>query len=557
MRLPAVPLLDQVMDASVRRVRLLLGEGLPLGDLTRVLAAAFASRPALQAAEQVPGLPAREVRTYAELEDDVAHLAAAHADAGLLGQRVGVICSNRVDVLLHVLSLSRAGAVALPLNHRLRPEEMAAALEAAGASALVADAPWVEPLFASGHGAGLGCTWTGAGGAATRPGRDLPAWLRAHADARLQRGPAPDLASPALLLATSGTTGRPKVARLSSRSLLGALGRVHALPIGHQRGPRAGRDVLLAALPLVHVMGLSTMLAALCAGIRAVHLEHFEAAHVLSSIEAVQPNVFVGVPTMYSDLEAAGASERDLSSVQLWISAADAMPPERARRFQRYGALERVLGRRLGSAAFADIYGMVELGGAAALRLYLPSPRVLDLPALAVLLPKFEARVVDEAGAPQGWGWPGELQLRGPSVFSGYEGGAGPREGGWFPTGDLARLWPGGFFQFVGRAGERLKVGGFSVFPAEVEEALRAHPAVSDVVLVGLPDPRLGEVPAALVVPRAQRFDADEFLAWAKDRVAGYRRPHRAFAVHELPRGRNGKLDRRTAREMALALAHQ
>src|SRR5262249_47022220 len=114
--LPAVEFLDRLLDRSVRRVRLLLGESLPLGELTRVLAAAFGARPALQAAEQTPGLPLRELQTYEELEDDVAHLAAAHAEAGLAGQRVGIICANRVDVLLHVLSLARAGAVALPLN---------------------------------------------------------------------------------------------------------------------------------------------------------------------------------------------------------------------------------------------------------------------------------------------------------------------------------------------------------------------------------------------------------------------------------------------------------
>src|SRR5207248_3359542 len=112
----------------------------------------------------------------------------------------------------------------------------------------------------------------------------------------------------ALLLTTSGTTGRPKVAVLSSRALLGALGRLHALPVGRSRGLRAGRDVVLSALPLVHVMGFSALLGALCSGVQAIHLDRFEAAAVLDAIEAHHPNVFVGVPTMYADLEAAGAA---------------------------------------------------------------------------------------------------------------------------------------------------------------------------------------------------------------------------------------------------------
>jgi acyl-CoA synthetase (AMP-forming)/AMP-acid ligase II len=207
------------------------------------------------------------------------------------------------------------------------------------------------------------------------------------------------------------------------------------------------------------------------------------------------------------------------------------------------------------SAAFADVYGMVELGGPAALRLYLPSPAGVDLPALGVLLPGFSARAVDDAGRKLSLGAVGALQIRGPGVFSGYEGGEAPVEGGWFTTGDLARVWPGGVFQFAGRAGERLKVSGFSVFPAEVEEALRAHPDVADVVLVGVPDERLGEAPAALVVPRSGKLDEREFLTWAEAHVAGYRRPRRAFSVPSLPRGRNGKLDRKAARAKAIELS--
>src|SRR5207237_407186 len=157
--------------------------------------------------------------------------------------------------------------------------------------------------------------------------------------------------------------------------------------------------------------------------------ERFDAAGVLSAIEELRPNVFIGVPMMYADLEAAGAAQRDLSSVQLFVSAADAMPVDRACRFQRYGSLEQLSGRKLITAAFADVYGMVELGGPAALRLYPPSPAGLELPVVAVLLPRFEARVVGDDGRPLGWGSSGALHLRGPSVFQGYEGGAGLLDG--------------------------------------------------------------------------------------------------------------------------------
>ena len=548
------------MIPLLSRAKLLAGVGVPLGALPRVLADAFGERPA------VDGL------TYGEIEERVARL--AYGWRGVTGA-VGVVCANRFDIVLNVLALARAGASPLPINHRLREEERAAALAAAGATAVVADAGVAVPR--------------GLAALEASPGRG-----------RLDDA----IGDPPLLLCTSGTTGLPKVVRLSSRSLLGAVGRLHALPVGRPRAAktlwsarldlaqwlRAGRDVMLAALPLTHVMGLGTMLAGLCAGIRIIHLERFDAANVLDRIELDGPNVFVGVPTMYADLEAAGAAERDLGSIELWVSAADAMPEGRARRFQQYGTLAVPRGRRVGTAVFADVYGMVELGGPAAVRIYPPAPRGRELPSIGVLLPGFSARVVGADGRALRRGSAGELQLKGAGVFTGYErgdargngngeahgngsahGSVDARSGdasrsrddargsgnarsasgdGWFSTGDLARLGPGGTFAFVGRKADRLKIGGFSVFPAEVEAELRGHPRVAELAIVGVPDERLGERPVALVVPR-DGFDADEFLAWASDRVAPYRRPRAVLTVPALPVGNNGKLDRRTATTFA------
>lgn len=542
---------------AAARARLVFGGGLPLGELTRVLAEAYGDRPAIAAETATPGLP-RRLRTYAALDEDVGRLAAA-CQAALPGDphTVAILCANRIDVLLHVLAISRAGRVPLPLNARLRPDEQAAAISAAGAEALVADADAAAPLLAAAPappaGRPLRVLWTGAGGAPLRDGFDLAAWLSAHPHESAQPAPL-DADAPGILLCTSGTTGMPKVARLTSRGLLGALGRVHALPVGHRRWLRPGRDVVIVALPLTHVMGLGTLIGALCAGVKVIHLERFDAAKVLERIEEDQPNVFVGVPTMYADLETAGAAQRDLSSIELWVSAADAMPPDRARRFQGYGALVRPAGWRLGTAAFADVYGMVELAGPAAVRFYPPAPRGRELPAIGLVLPGFSARVVDAEGRPRRIGGTGELQLKGKGVFAGYQGSGGVPDGGWFATGDIARLGPAGTFAFVGRTADRIKVGGFSVFPAEVEQELRGHPLVQELAVVGVPEERLGEIPVALVVARAG-FDAQEFVEWAASRVAPYRRPRRAFTVEKLPRGGNAKLDRRRAREVAQSIS--
>jgi acyl-CoA synthetase (AMP-forming)/AMP-acid ligase II len=141
--------------------------------------------------------------------------------------------------------------------------------------------------------------------------------------------------------------------------------------------------------------------------------------------------------------------------------------------------------------------------------------------------------------------------MRGASVLRGYEGREGALPGGWFPTGDLAKVWPGGFFTFMGRSRDRLKVAGFSVFPAEVETQLREHPDVAEVVVVGVPDDRLGDRPVALVIPRREPFDTDAFVAWAAGKVAAYRKPRAALAVASLPRGNHGKIDRAAATKIA------
>ena len=529
---------------------LVAGRGVHLGVFPSILAERYGDRILVEEDHGTPGLGGDGTRSAARIEEAVARLAAAHAAAGRReDERVLVLIGNRFDIVLHALALARVGAVPVPVNPRLRANEIAAIARSSGARAVVADDEVAEALAGDEGLAAHDWSVTGS----QDDGAGLAGWLREHPDERM--GPvARDPSATALLLTTSGTTGTPKAAALSSRGLLSALGRLVAAPVGRSSGPRGGRDLLLAALPLTHIMGFSVALGALSAGVPLLHRSSFDADEALTLIERRRPNVFIGVPTMYADLESAGAADRDLGSIQLWVSAADAMPTDRARRFQRYGGAVRVGGRPLGTAAFVDIYGMVELSGAAAVRVLPPSPSDrIDLPALAVVLPGIEARVVDEDGEPVGRGREGELQFRGGSVLSGYEGrdDAGPDDAGWFATGDHARLYPGGVFQFAGRSRDRIKVGGFSVFPAEVETDLREHPDVADVALVGVPDDRLGERPVALLVPADGDVDTDAYLEWASSAVAGYRRPQAAFVVEGLPRGNNGKLDRRAATDLA------
>jgi acyl-CoA synthetase (AMP-forming)/AMP-acid ligase II len=515
------------------------GRGIHLGDLTATLADRYGDRPAVEDPATTPGLDDGPVRTFRQLENAVARLAALHEARGRgAGDRVLVVVDNRLDVALHAFALARLRAIPVPVNDRLTPHELAAVAEATDATTAVADPDVVDRLPES-----LEVVTTD----------DVAEDLRAHPDRRVEAPGRDDADEVAMLLTTSGTTGVPKAAALTSRGLLASLGRLVLAPVGRARGLRAGRDRVFAALPLTHVMGFAVLLGTLSAGVPLLRRSRFDAEEALDLLERRRPNVVVAVPTMYADLERAGAADRDLSSVQVWVSSADAMPADRARRFQGYGAIVRVGTRGIGSSVFVDIYGMVELSGASAIRIFPPSlVGTLPVPSFAVALPGIEVRAVDEEGNPVPRGTVGELQWRGAGVLEGYEGhDAGPDGDGWFGSGDQARVYPGGFFQFAGRSKDRLKVGGFSVFPAEVEEELREGPGVADLAIVGVPDDRLGERLVAVVVPD-DGFDADGFLAWAKDHTAGYRRPSEVVEVDELPRGNNGKIDRNTATALAL-----
>ncbi|MBS3939621.1 MAG: acyl--CoA ligase [Actinobacteria bacterium] len=516
---------------------LVRGRGVHLGDLTAVLAQRYGDRPAVEDPTPTPGRDADERRSFRDLEVAVGRFAAVLDDVGVAAdQRVMVAIDNRLDVALLTFALARLGAVAVPVNHRLSRGELAAVAEASGAVAAIVDDEVAPRLPA---------------GLALLDSADLGRRL----DDVEPIGPAGgDPRATVVLLATSGTTGMPKAAALTSRGLLGALGRLAALPVGRPRGLRSGRDLVLAMLPLTHVMGLSVLLGSLSAGVLLVRRSRFDAVEALELIERRRPNVVVGVPTMFADLEEKGASAFDLSSVQLWISSADAMPLDRARRFQRHGAIVQVAGRRLGRAAFLDIYGMVELSGAAAVRVLLPGP--LPAPSFAVALPGVAVRAVDEDGRPLRAGRSGELQWRGGSVLQRYEGHheSGRDEGGWFASGDVGRVWRGGVLQVSGRNRDRLKVSGFSVFPAEVEAELRDAPGVREVAIVGVPDDRTGERLVAAVVP-GPGFDADRFLAWAGEQTAGYRRPRDVVVVDEIPRGNHGKIDRAAATDLVVGRA--
>jgi len=336
--------------------------------------------------------------------------------------------------------------------------------------------------------------------------------------------------APALILYTSGSTGRPKGAVLSHAALRAA-NESWAGPVMRL----TPHDVVLAALPLAHSFGLNgALLAPLLAGATVAIQERFSPEDALRAISQYRVTVLPAVATMFQRmLDVPGVSEAACSSLRLAVSGAAPCPWELSQAWRRRTGVRIVRG-----------YGMTELFRPIS---YLADDGA-DLPdAIGRPVPGVEARVVDPEGQALAAGEAGELWIRTPAAMDGYlraeEETLAVIQDGWFKTGDLATISPEGFVSVVGRKKDLILRGGYSVVPGEVEAALLDHPAVAEAAVVGTPHPELGEEVAAFVTLRpGARADADELVAFCRERLAAFKYPRRVTFVGELPKSATGKV---------------
>lgn len=483
------------------KARLAFDHDLTLADVFDRLAAAGPDRLLV---DELGGA----TRTMGEAAEVVAGWAGGIRTAIDDGDIVVVATPNGYDQLLLCAAVSRAGGVPAPVNDRLRPDEI---------EHIVADAH--APLV-------------------LRRVDDVP-----DGGTPVATAPDVDARDVGAVFYTSGTTGRPKGAQLSHRSIVGQMNRTALIP-----GGITGEA--LFSLPMAHIMGFIVALGLAYAGVPARFLPRFRAEQVLDEVEGRRSSIYVGVPAMYRMLLDAGAEDRDLRCVRLWIAGADAMPTELADRFTRMGALLTLPGgRHLGRALFAEGYGMVETGGSGALRFAVPGlPGSISR--LGIPSPGYKTRVVDPEGREVTRGQVGELQLKGPGVLKGYRGADEATsdlftEDGWLRTGDLVRRAPLGAFAFEGRAKDIIVRGGYNVYAVEVEQALERHEAVLEAAVVGLRDERLGEVPvAAVVLAHGSTCEPDDIIAFAKEQLSSYKVPSRVMVVDHLPESATRKVRR-------------
>lgn len=482
----------------IARARFLLGGGHTLGTLLADLAAIHGG------GRLVTEAGGGEL-TYREAADRVAAWAGAVAEQVEPGDRVVLALPNGYDLLLAALAVSRAGAIPVPVNDRMRPDEVEHVIEDSGAHLVVRDTAELD-----------------------------------GADPLLTAAPA-EPGDVAALFYTSGTTGKPKGAELTHRALIGGVTAGAANPDW-----LFGLEAVVG-LPIAHIMGFAALMGLACGGIPVYFLPRFRPTDVLDALESRKSSLFIGVPAMYRMMWEAGAAERDLRSVRVWISGADAMPPDLAAEFRKLGASVHLpIVGSLGDALFVEGYGMVETGGAAAAKLSLPAVGDSLLP-----LPGYQFKVVDELGHDVAVGGEGELWMKGPGVLKGYWGSPeatadAVTADGWLRTGDLVRKGPLGTATFAGRKKDVFMHGGYSVYAREVEAALEEHPDVLEAAVVGLPDDTKGAVPAAAVrVADDGDLTPDALVDWAAERLSAYKAPQRVLFVDDLPRTGTTKVQKR------------
>lgn len=466
----------------------------------------------------------------------IGKVASALRDMGVgPGERVGICTSNNADLPLCIFAIARAGAVAVPMNYMLKAKEMAYIMQNCGAHTIIVD----REIFDANIGRkeelpGIE-RWIMAG-----PREECSEGFlsldeaMSAADGEFEANLDPD--ETVAIFYTSGTTGFPKGAVMTSRNLLTAQKIAGAiLPVG----PRA-KGVF--CLPAAHVMGFGCYIIGACVGLQAYFMRHFSPKEVLEAMEREKASLFVGVPAMYAMMLAEGIDSYDLSNLKMLGSAADAMPEEYVEAFRDKGTLFR-LGPLRARAFFAEVYGMVELAGTATLKvaiLGLRYPRgCVGWPVLPV-----RVRILDEDGRVLPPGEVGEVAVSGPGITSGYWGNEEATTelivDGWLRTGDVGKKDRLGRLFFVDRVKDVIKCGGYSVFSVEVEKEVLEHPDVADAAVVGVPHPLKKQVPVAVVTlnPGAETSE-EEILAWCREHIAGYKSPRavRIIAPEEMPYG--------------------
>ncbi|MCW2796810.1 MAG: AMP-dependent synthetase and ligase [Nocardioides sp.] len=493
--------------------------------------------------------------TWSQLDDEVGRIATGLGAAGIVaGYRVMVAMGNRIEFVTTYLGVLRAQAVAVPVNPRATPGELARMVADSGSRMVVTDVDTVRAvreavailaraLDGEDEDGGLEPELVERAvqprvvvvGGTLLPGERSYDHLRA--DKARFVPPLQDPEKLAALLYTSGTSGRPRAAMLTHRALLANIAQVARVD------PRMihGDDVVLGVLPLFHVYGLNAVLGGVIRHrAKLVLVDRFDPQGTLDLIEDEACSVIPVAPPVFAYWRGEEHLKDRLGPVRLILSGSAPLSPELVDEFTQATQIPVHQG-----------YGLTEASPVVTSTLI---SQKLQAGSVGAALPGIGLRLVDEAGrAPEGED-PGEIQISGANLFSGYwpDGTGGPDADGWWSTGDVGFLDATGDLFLVDRLKELVIVSGFNVYPVEVEEVIREVDGVVEAAVIGVEDPVTGEAVVAYVRTTGSDPGAVEAAvrAHCEQRLARFKRPSRVEIVDQLPLTVTGKVQKGRLRGM-------
>ncbi|WP_235833665.1 class I adenylate-forming enzyme family protein [Aeromicrobium chenweiae] len=484
----------------------------------------------------------REV-TWRELDESADAVARALSGRGLVaGHRVAVVMANRIDLPIAYFGILRGGMVAVPINPRSTTREIGRMLADSRTRVVLCDEAGVEQVREAVTD-DMQVSVIVDGAAPLAEETSFESFL-ADAPAAPPAAPA-DVEALAVVLYTSGTSGKPRGVMLTHRALIANIEQIARLD------PPAVTpdDVCLGLLPMFHIYGLNCVLGqAVRQGARVVMVDGFDPAGLLELIRSEGvTNVPLAPPVVAAWAGRDGLGDQ-LSSVSMVLSGASALDPELAEMFHESSGKYIEQG-----------YGLTET--APVIATTMGSPRDPGTPPKAGSvgrpLPGIDVRIVEADGRDAAPGDPAEIWVKGDNLFSGYwpDGVDGPRPDGWYPTGDVGFLDEDGDLTLVDRLRELVIVSGFNVYPFEVEDVIAEVPGVGQVAVVGLPDEDTGEAVVAFVVPSADAPDEADLIdaveAHCRTRLARFKQPQQVVVVTGLPHSATGKVAKGRLRSLA------
>jgi long-chain acyl-CoA synthetase len=517
---------------------------MPAHDVSTLVAEAALDRPDMLAVVESGG---RSI-TWATLEDEVARLATGLGAAGLVaGQRAMLAMGNRIEFVTTYLGVLRAQVVAVPVNPRSTPGELARMIADSGSRLVVADADTIEVVreavaqvraALAGDADELGADLVSRAFEPrvyvvdADPGEDEQPYAALRSPAPRPVPPLPDPDKLACLLYTSGTSGRPRAAMLTHRALIANIEQAAQVepPMIH------GDDVVLGVLPLFHVYGLNAVLGGVLRHrAKLVLVEHFDPQGTLDLIDDEAVSVVPVAPPVFAYWLPEDQLRERLGPVRLMLSGSAPLPRELIEKFTDATGIPVHQG-----------YGLTEASPIVTSTL---CSEGLQNGSVGAALPGIEIQLRDDLGhAPEGDD-PGEIWIRGANVFSGYwpDGDDGPDPDGWWGTGDVGFLDSTGDLFLVDRLKDLVIVSGFNVYPVEVEEVIREAEGVAEAAVIGVEDAVTGEAVVAYVVPvpgADAAVVADAVRHHGEVRLARFKQPSRIEVVAELPLTVTGKVQK-------------